>query len=152
MCGEQRESIGRTDLQIDLQEPAARFESAAFQKKIFLRMRAASHDGKATQDRHEDVGVVAGDVLPMRQVQACLTEARLEFQKSVGGPNLLDGQHIRPDGGEGFSDLAACGFGLGNPGAGSFHEVIFQVVGDNLETRGFRDEEESPEKRGKQQS
>ena len=104
------------------------------------------------RDRHEDVGVVAGDVFPMRQIQACLTEARLEFQKGIGGSDLLDGQHIRPDGGEGFSDLAACGFGLGNPGAGSFHEVIFQVVGDNLETRGFRDEEKSPEKWGKQQS
>jgi 23S rRNA pseudoU1915 N3-methylase RlmH len=48
VCGEQRESIGRTDLQIDLQEPAARFESAAFQKKILLGMRAAGDDGKAT--------------------------------------------------------------------------------------------------------
>ena len=59
-------------------------------------MGSARDDGKATQDRHENVCVVAGDVFPVGQVQAGLSEAGLEFQEGVGGADLLECQHIGP--------------------------------------------------------
>ena len=133
MRRQQRELKLWRDLDVEFHKPPAHAEAPAIQQEAVVRVRSARDDGKSAQDGDVDVCVAAGDVFPVRVVEAGGLQAGAKLQQRVGAANFLKRQHIRAHGQQCVTHL---GLALGGFRGAPRHravEVVLDVVGRHTE-------------------
>ena len=96
-----------------------------------------------------DVGVGAGDVLPIREVEPGGFERVAQFQQRVGAAHLFEGQHVGLEREDALADFGLGFGGFGVAGLGGFVEVVFDVVGGDAEGFGAGDQRGRPAARAR---
>ncbi len=127
--GDESEGIVGVHRDVHLGETAADEERVAVHEVGVIGVRMARGDGKTAEDGDVDVGIVTGDVFPIRQRETGGLEGGLQFEQGIGGADFFEGEDVGFEGENAFADFGLGGFGFRGTGAAGLIEVIFDVVG-----------------------